>query len=251
MLNCNESIKNERRNEIHNEFWSMEYNLRKMWIGKYVEQYPIRRHRKRESVKVKKNCRTYKLYAMDDSAVPVCKIFFLSTLGITSDQVITTSLKSSDFVEDKRGQHFPSHKLSETKVTAIKNHTFLYQPGVSRYRHAHAPLSLYLPPELTIKEMHDDYITKHPELSIIHYNDYRETVRKYNIGFAKLGEEECENCTEHEQSLKDIKNHDSENDRESCEVCEYHEKHIKMATVSKKLYQRDQDFPDKSMLYRR
>ena len=90
---CKNLINEERRNQLHEEFWSLEYNLRKMWISKHVEQYPVKRRRKSQSIKVRSNSRTYKLHS-DNSAVQVCKNFVLSTLGFTSDQVITTSLKS-------------------------------------------------------------------------------------------------------------------------------------------------------------
>ena len=111
--------------------------------------------------------------------VQVCKSFVLSTLGFTSDQVITTNLKSPAFTEDA-----PSNKLKNTVVETIKNRIFSYHPSISHYRHAHAPLCLYLPPELSVKEMHDDYISKYPE-SPVHYNVYREYIKKYNIGFTK------------------------------------------------------------------
>ena len=54
--------------------------------------------------------------------------------------------------------------------------------------------------------MHDDYILKNSE-SPVHYNVYLDHVKKFNIGFAKVGEEECESCIEHEQHLKDVNNH--------------------------------------------
>ena len=83
---------------------------------------------------------------------------------------------------------FPSHKLKDSVVEAIKCHIFSYYPSVSHYRRAHAPLRLYLPPELLVKEMHDDYILKNYE-SPVHYNVCLDHVNKLNIGFAKLGEE--------------------------------------------------------------
>ena len=116
---CKNLINEERRNQLHEEFWSLEYNLRKMWISRHVEQYPVKRRRKSQSIKVRSNSRSYKLHS-DNSAVQVCKNFFLSTLGFASDQVITTSLKSPTFKEDERGRHVPSHKLKDSVVEAIK-----------------------------------------------------------------------------------------------------------------------------------
>ena len=97
--------------------------------------------------------------------------------------------------------------------------------------------------------MHDDYISIYLE-SPVHYNVYREYIKKYNIGFTKLGEEECESCIEHGLHLKDVNNHDGAvNDNESCEVCLYREQHLQLATLSRQQYRKDRDSPEEGMCY--
>ena len=176
------------------------------------------------------------------------QIFFpLSTLGFTSVVITRSNLKSPTFTEDKRGKHAPFNKLKDTVIETIKYHIFSYHPSVSHYRRAYAPLHLYLPPELSVKEMHDNYISIYLE-SPVHYNVYREYIKKYNIGFTKLGEKECESCIE--LYLKDVNNHDGAvNDNESCEVCLYHEQHLQLATLSRQQYRKDRDSPEESMLH--
>ena len=53
---------------------------------------------------------------------------------------------------------------------------------------------LYLPPELSIKEMYDAYINKNN--AQCSYMAYINLVHGMNISFAKLGEEQCDICME-------------------------------------------------------
>ena len=96
--------------------------------------------------------------------------------------------------------------------------------------------------------MHDDYILKNSE-SPVHCNVYLDHVKKFKIGFAKLGEDECESCIEHGQHLKDVNNHGVLDDKETCEACLYHEKHLQLATLSRQHYKKDRDFPEEGMSY--
>ena len=75
----------------------------------------------------------------------VCKSFYLSMLGLTSDKMVTTSLSKSGRL-DGRGRQVPVNKTSDSELNDIKNHIFLYNPCISHYRCTHAPLRLYLPP---------------------------------------------------------------------------------------------------------
>ena len=109
----------------------------------------------------------------------VCKCFYLSTLGLKHDTCITTVLKANSF-EDNRGKHVNPKKFSEELVAAITSHIFSFHPSISHYRRAHAPLRLYLPPELNIMWMFQDYKTKNPEFPVS-YDSYRKFVKKQNI----------------------------------------------------------------------
>ena len=54
----------------------------------------------------------------------------------------------------------PAHKLPEISLNFIQSHIKSYHPCVSHYRWEHAPQQLYLPPELSITEMYNDYKLK-------------------------------------------------------------------------------------------
>ena len=151
----------------------------------------------------------------------------------------------------KRGKHEPKHKLPQEKVSDIKAHILQYNPSCSHYRRAHAPKRLYLPPELTITEMYDDFSKNGSGL--ICYSTYQKIVQSMNIGFAKLGTEECETCEEYR-----LHEHDEEgngplpqiNEKKceekglplpiaSCSKCHDWAHHIVRAGIARNLYRDD------------
>lgn len=135
-------------------------------------------------------------YAMNDEnggRVDVCKIFFLTTLGYkgTNDKVIrsvfrTSSNNSVRVKADGRGK---SNKKKFDRDIIIE-HIESFNPSSSHYRREHAPLRRYLPTDITIKSMYENFKQKHQNIQLSHYL-YREVVSSFNISFAKLGHEEC------------------------------------------------------------
>ena len=115
-LDCKQLFTDEKREDIHNQYWSLDYNMRKLWLVKNIEQFSAKRHRKSHSLKSRTNSRFYKLMGEN-----VCKSFFLSILGLKHDTCITTALKANSF-EDKRGKHANPKKFSEELVAAITSH---------------------------------------------------------------------------------------------------------------------------------
>ena len=133
-------------------------------------------------------------------SIPVCKDFFLSTLGYKSDKDITyiySNTSPSKFApsKDKRGKHDPLHKISVIVKSKIQLHIESFNPAVTHYRRAHAPLRRYLPPELTIRLMFSDFKETNPEVQCSE-RTYSRFIQQMNISFSKLGEEECEECRE-------------------------------------------------------
>ncbi|CAH2101388.1 unnamed protein product [Euphydryas editha] len=63
-------------------------------------------------------------------------------------------------------------------------HIKSYNPVVSHYRREHAPHKLYLPSDTTLISMHHSSS----------FETYHRVLRELNITFARLGNEECEQC---------------------------------------------------------
>ena len=94
-----------------------------------------------------------------------------------------------------RGKHDPLHKISVIVKSKIQLHIESFNPAVTHYRRAHAPLRRYLPPELTIRLMFSDFKETNPEVQCSE-RTYSRFIQQMNISFCKLGEEECEECRE-------------------------------------------------------
>lgn len=236
---CIENICEERRKDINNQFWKLDYNKRRMWIKNNVKLIPTKRPRLDSRGDVTRN--TSRLYFMmdeEDVDHQVCKVFFLRTLGYTSDKIITVTLQSCDQgsimpANDRRGKHEPANKLSDESHQLIVGHIKSFNPSVSHYRREHAPNRLYLSPELSIKSLYDDFKVKHKELKLS-YDRYRKEVNSLNISFVKLGEEECEDCILYEKH-----SHDENSDNITCEMCTKWKSHIESARISRKYYKED------------
>ena len=90
---CITKITEERRKEIHRQFWDEDYAARGAWIFTHVKAHePTRPNRFWMVDNTRKNTRVYVLPDNDGKETFVCKTFFLRTLGYKSDKIITVNL---------------------------------------------------------------------------------------------------------------------------------------------------------------
>ena len=110
---CYEKIDQNRRENLHNEYWDNSYNDRKGWIFNnssiISSKTPAPNRKRREYFFTNKN------------GIKVCAAFFLRTLGYSSNSVIKCLEKSSPaeniFVRpDQRGKHKPAHAGEGTTI---------------------------------------------------------------------------------------------------------------------------------------
>ena len=99
------------------------------------------------------------------------------------------------FKDSKHDLPFLSH-LFICRILFIE----AYKPTISHYRSAHAPLRRYLPFEITIQSMYEDFKIKTE--SKISYLTFYTIFKKMNISLAHLGHEECELFETHELHKK-------------------------------------------------
>ncbi|XP_033111161.1 uncharacterized protein LOC117112195 [Anneissia japonica] len=168
---CREKISNEERNTINEEYWRLTLEQQRVWLLSHVESSAPKR-RDPNSINPRKHTYKYSMITEEKQTVQVCRTFFLSTLGFkhTSNCVITWLFKLIDgkgigvyAPKDNRGRHGNNpHKLTEEKKQLINNHIKSYHPCISHYRREHAPNRLYLPPDVTITMMYEDFSEKNP-----------------------------------------------------------------------------------------
>ena len=120
-------------------------------------------------------------------------------------------------VADSRGSHAPKQKMSVRTEKAILEHIESFHPAVSHYRRKHAPLRRYLSPTLNVRKMYDLF-TESFTTEKVSYPTYRKVFKAQNIGFTKLGEEECEECEvfkQHKCQKKTAQGENKDDDRDS------------------------------------
>lgn len=133
-----------------------------------------------------------------------------ATLGYSDDSVLCYTFMKMTPTKitpqpSKLGKHEPKHKLSQETINNIKKHIESYNPAFSHYWFTHAPLRQYLPPEISIREMYDNF--NENSSGLIHYSTYQKIGQSMNISFAKLREEEWEACEIYRLHVHNEDNH--------------------------------------------
>nr|CAI5832341.1 unnamed protein product [Callosobruchus analis] len=136
----------------------------------------------------------------------VCKTFFLATLGYNknNDRFLKT-------VRNDAKKHLSWYRKAWTSTSLEQNfeksNCFTYQkfrPTASHYRREHAPRRLYLPSDVNIIFMFNDFKMKHPDF-ICSYELYRQEVKKMNISFAQLGAKNALHYYEHKTKYRNAR----------------------------------------------
>ena len=231
---CIELIPQRRRIGIWIDFWKLSYYDRKNFIHQNVHEHETRRH-------INSDRNVFFSYTLKDAGQPVtvCRVFFLATLGYSKPSCVVNEAKktcrASDLVAspDMRGKHTPSHALD---TDAIDIHIKSYNPGISHYRREHAPKRLYLPHELSVRQMVDDYNDKNC-LKQVSYASYLRRIRALNISFAKLGTEECELCDELSKKEHDVL--ENQVCQDGCRVCVAEAQHKHNYVLARNAYHID------------
>lgn len=216
---CNQNFSDETRRKINKLFWSMTSSGRRLYFSSHVEKKNVARRTTRATSK-RQSTYVYRLTDNHGKSEPVCKKFFLRTLGFKGNSSsLIKILNERDPVtltlpQDRRGTT-RDRTIHENRLEAIRKHVESFHPHVSHYRRKHAPNRRYLPSELTITKMFEDFCEKHASLKCS-YETYRHTLKEMKISFTKLGHEQCETCEEFEQhNLL----HSKEKLCSSCTVC--------------------------------
>ena len=199
------SIEEKKRETIHEQYWNMNRHEQKMWLASYCRfNSPKRRYSVANENETKRRKVTRQLFLpVSGKEISVCQKMFLSTLGFATDKPLETLQKSKNEVgvvaRDQRGLHPPKHKLTDVDLSHVIAHIKKYKPCISHYRREHFPHRLFLPSELDIVEMHQDFVNECEETGrrSVSYLSYWRQVKIMKISFSNLGCEECEICDEY------------------------------------------------------
>lgn len=255
---CSE-ITDEDRKEIWNEFWSLQYSVRRQWLCRHVRICQVQRRtvqpknltvqeyldddtteeEKTGRTFLKNESREYFLPrpCLQYKQVKVCKKLFLSTLGYTNDSVITElshAIKKSNVGEaigENRGRSAPVSKVDRN---IIINHIESFGPSLSHYRRHNAPNCRYLSRDLTVQIMYEDFLGKHPDFCKV--ETYRNTLKTMNISLKMPKGDRCAECLTYEAAIKEANN---ENRLVDPDLLAKKELHERKASQAKALYKID------------
>ena len=253
---CHEMLSEIRREVIHTKFWEKTNNEQRQWLIAHISQVEKQRSRKRkfgeDNVRKERVILAFTLPKELGVKVAVCQKMFLNTLGYTNNQNIFTLFENNEASDsditvrdDQRGKKDPPNKKDADIHAKVKEHIFSYHPSVSHYRRKHAPFRLYLSPEINMVAMYKDFNGKYPKM--VSREFYRQQIKKYNISFCKLGEEECDFCLLFQSHVHDVDEEDSLTTAgdfiymKQCEICNEHQLHMQNATSSRQQYREDKE----------
>lgn len=214
---CSSHFGQEDRIAINTSYWNFSWQ----------EQHSfVRAH---SATVVPKKRRTNEL---DNTKVEVCKIFLLTTLDYekTNDRILHNDFTDGSI--DKRGKHQKTPSIERDTLT---QHVESFNPLNHHYRREHAPFRRYLPSDISIVQMHKHFCDTYPNKKVS-YELHREHMKKMNISFTRLGNEECETCESY-NLLKNETSHDvNKQIILGCSECVEWDKHHKKYKKARELY---------------
>lgn len=239
---CSEAFFEEERKMLNQQFWEYNFKERKVYVATHI-QTGTAKHRKPEELIRKKKERSLKYFLKKNGTLhSVCKKFFLATLGFShnNDSIIKTALKTNQGDSGTARSSINSNRRKKIDREIIENHIKSFSPAISHYRRQHAPNRLYLPSDLTIRDMHENFTTAHPNVPVS-YEVYRKIVSKdMNISFTKLGNEECEKCESFELHNENHRKETADQNVD-CDTCKEWTLHLNKANITRRNYRIDAD----------
>lgn len=241
----------EDRAKIHRDYWSKTSVQRRQFNMDYV----TKKHTARKTTGAKPSRRNHTLvYQLKLSSElgggprQVCQKFFSATLGLSANN--TAILKAVSSIEemgemaaaaDRRGTAAPKHKLSNEQLQLISDHVMSFRPKAHHYRRKHAPNRLYLPSDITIRDMYNRFLEDNPGVKIS-YSSYHRAVAEKNISFTRLGNEECDVCKA--AALHVVRFHSLTSKKpepSTCDECFRQQKHEEKYRRTRQLYEADSE----------
>lgn len=201
---CRTNFSSEDREKIFSTFWGSgsKKDQSAFIINMVDEEKPAR---KKVNAKVDRDVvRSFHL-PIGPKKIRVCKMFFLSTLNISSTSVATALRNSSLGVSlgDQRGKHTPCTKISDNDCEFVKEHISSF-PKLKPHYNRHDSTRDYLDKALNLRSMYSMYeecceqhgrapVKEHKYRQIFHEN--------FNLTFHRPKKDSCLACDKHENGI--------------------------------------------------
>lgn len=237
---CSDKITEDRRHTIWGSYWKLDYQQRHDWLFNHIKETDKKQASKGWGEKSRRvNTRSWHM-----EGIEVCKVFFLHTLGYSSDSVISHLLKGTRGTlniassKDKRGINSPPHKFKEMYRQEIIAFIESHRPVCSHYRREHAPNRRYLPSDLSVAQLHNVFNQGHVG-ETCSYSYFHSVFLSLNISFSAPENDKCVKCEEHKRVHPIPEEHNCIEC--GCEECMLYQPHKKHASEAREALHLDTD----------
>ena len=198
---CHQSISSDEREVLFCDFWKLGDLLKQReFIARHVTKKPVKA-KICPSMKRSKSCAVQYSFTVNGKAIAVCKMFFLHTLDI-SEQMILTSINKvgeNGHLQPEKRSLPNKRKLPFELRQDIMNHINKF-PTVESHYCRKSSAKQYLPQGLNLAEMYRLYSQecmlsgKPVAKQWAYYDIFR---KEFNLGFHKPKKDQCDFCTKY------------------------------------------------------
>lgn len=199
-LKCSVKFTEGERNELFHKYWNLaDIVKQRSFLGTLIHELIRDDNNNAQGIKKRANNNVF-YFLKDDKKIRVCKVFFISTLGITTRCIrsLIVKRKEGDF-EDKRGKHGNQKKIPDAK-NDIRAHILSIPKIESHYTRAHSEKE-YIEGGKTITDLYRDYknLCEQSGKSVASLSTYRDIFNyEFNLAFFVPKKDQCQKCVAYE-----------------------------------------------------
>ncbi|CAG9813604.1 unnamed protein product [Phaedon cochleariae] len=201
-LKCSVKFSDEERTAIFRKYWDLA-DIVKQRTFIVTLMHEILRDDNNSISRNGRNKRTnnniFYLFK-DNQKLRVCKVFFISTLGITTRCIRSViSKRKEGHFEDKRGRHGNQKQIPDLKDD-IRNHISSIPKIDSHYTRAHSEKQ-YIEGGKTLTDLYRDYknLCEQAGKSVASLTTYRDIFYyEFNLAFFVPKKDQCQKCVSYE-----------------------------------------------------
>ena len=210
-LKCSIMFTDQDRAAIFKKYWDFaDISKQRAFIATLMQEISPKYtyHKLNNDGKRRRSNNNAFFFIKDDKKVRVCKIFFISTLGITNRCIrsVITKRKEGTF-EDKRGKHGNQKLVAEDIKNDIRTHIASIPKIESHYTRAHSERE-YIEGGKTIVDLYRDYKKdcETNEKPVADLSMYRKIFNyEFNLAFFVPKKDQCQKCVAYENSTSEEK----------------------------------------------
>lgn len=228
---CTTKFTEQERLTIFEKYWALaDIVKQRTYIATLMEDV--------NTAKEKRRVNNHAFYFFKDGKkMRVCKVFFISTLGITSRciRTIISKIQDASLGDDLRGKHDKHRLVSQDIKDGVRNHISSIPTIESHYTRQHSQKN-YIEGGKTIAQLYRDYKDdcQKENKPYAKFSMYRNMFNyEFNLAFFVPKKDQCQTCVSFQNS--------SEEEKRNLE--EEYETHQEEKTLS-----RDEKLKDKSLI---